>query len=75
MTAKVMKQSSLDLISQIDDKDTELLEKVWLFLSSNIGSHSRRGWESAAKLAHQRGDDNLLVNDVFEDESFNELTW
>lgn len=67
MTALKMKQSSLDLISQIDDKDTKLLEKVWVFLSSNVKSHSRQGWEAAAQLAHQNGDDKLLANDVFED--------
>ncbi len=67
MTALKMKQSSLDLISQIDDKDTKLLEKVWIFLSSNVKSHSRQGWEAAAQLAHQNGDDKLLANDVFED--------
>lgn len=75
MTAKIMKQSSLDMISQIDDRDTELLEKVWIFLSSNAKSHSRQGWEAAAQLAHQNGDDKLLANDVFEDEDFNGLTW
>ena len=67
MTAKIMKQSSLDMISQIDDRDTELLEKVWIFLSSNVKSHSRQGWEAAAQLAHQNGDDKLLAHDVFED--------
>ena len=67
MTALKMKQSSLDLISQIDDKDTKLLEKVWIFLSSNVKSHSRQGWEAEAQLAHQNGDDKLLANDVFED--------
>ena len=36
MTATKMKQSSLNLINQIDDNDTELMEKVWLFLTSNV---------------------------------------
>ena len=36
MTATNMKQSSMNLINQIDDNDTALLEKVWLFLTSNV---------------------------------------
>ena len=36
MTATRMKQSSVSLINQIDDNDTALLEKVWLFLTTNV---------------------------------------
>ncbi|MBO7139817.1 MAG: hypothetical protein J6W19_04475 [Prevotella sp.] len=36
MTAIGMKQSSLNLINQIDDKDSALLEKVYLFLTLNV---------------------------------------
>lgn len=36
MTAIKMKQSSVNLINQIDDNDTALLEKVWLFLTTNV---------------------------------------
>ena len=36
MTATNMKQSSVNLINQIDDNDTALLEKVWLFLKTNV---------------------------------------
>ena len=36
MTATNMKQSSVNLINQIDDNDTALLEKVWLFLTTNV---------------------------------------
>lgn len=36
MTTAKMKQSSLELISQIDDSDKELMEKIWIFLSTNI---------------------------------------
>ena len=43
MTAVKMKQSSLDLINQIDDKNTELLEKVWLFLTTNIKPDKPKG--------------------------------
>ena len=36
MTATRLKQSSVNLINQIDDKDTALLNKVYLFLSANV---------------------------------------
>ena len=36
MTATKMKQSSVNLINQIDDNDTALLEKIWLFLTTNV---------------------------------------
>ena len=36
MTATNMKQSSVNLINQIDDNDTALLEKIWLFLTTNV---------------------------------------
>ena len=31
-----MKQSAVNLINQIDDKDTALLQKVYVFLTSNV---------------------------------------
>ena len=36
MTATRLKQSSVYLINQIDDKDTALLNKVYLFLTANV---------------------------------------
>lgn len=36
MTALRMKQSSVNLINQIDDNNTALLEKVFLFLKVNV---------------------------------------
>jgi len=36
---------------------------------------ARAGWETAAQQMHEVGDDNLLMPDVFEDESFNDWTW
>lgn len=32
----------------------------------------RKGWEEAFKLMHENGDDKLLVDDIFEDETFEE---
>ena len=36
MTATRLKQSLVNLINQIDDKDTALLNKVYLFLTANV---------------------------------------
>ncbi len=35
-------------------------------------SSPRKGWEKAFKKMHDRGDDKPLMQDVFEDESFDE---
>jgi len=35
-------------------------------------SEPRNGWENAFKKAHENGDDNLLINEVFEDENLDE---
>lgn len=32
----------------------------------------RKGWSDAFKEMNKRGDDHLLIDDVFEDESFDE---
>jgi antitoxin MazE len=32
----------------------------------------RQGWEEAAKLMHERNDDEMLIPDVFPDEEFGE---
>lgn len=35
----------------------------------------REGWAEAAKKAHEEGQDQLLVDDVFADESMEEWQW
>lgn len=35
-------------------------------------SEPRKGWDKAFKKMHQNGDDQLLMNDVFDDENFDE---
>ncbi|GGK76322.1 AbrB/MazE/SpoVT family DNA-binding domain-containing protein [Rufibacter glacialis] len=32
----------------------------------------RKGWDKAFKKMHEKGDDQLLLNDVFDDENFEE---
>jgi antitoxin MazE len=35
----------------------------------------RKGWAEACKLAHDCGDDSLIIPDIFNDESFEEWQW
>jgi antitoxin MazE len=35
-------------------------------------SEPRKGWDKEFQKMHENGDDQLLVNDVFEDENFDE---
>lgn len=57
MTALRMKQSSVNLINQIDDNNTALLEKVFLFLKVNVPENEKNkqvenGRAKAKELAH-----------------------
>lgn len=54
----------------IDDKVELILEKDHIILKPK--SEPRKGWEKAFKKMHENGDDQLLMNDVFEDETFDE---
>jgi len=47
-----------------------ILEKGQIILKPK--SAPRKGWDSAFKKMHQNGDDNLFMDDVFADESFEE---
>lgn len=44
-----------------------ILEKSYLILKPK--TEPRKGWEKAFKRLHQNGDDRLLINDIFEDET------
>jgi antitoxin MazE len=46
------------------------LEKGYLILKPK--PEVRKGWEASFKKMHQHGDDKPLMNDVFEDENFEE---
>lgn len=52
----------------ISDKIELILEKDYIILKPK--SEPRKGWEKAFKKMHENGDDQLLMADVFEDESF-----
>lgn len=54
----------------IKDKVELILEKGYIILKPK--SEPRKGWEKAFKKMHESGDDKPLMNDIFEDENFEE---
>jgi antitoxin MazE len=52
------------------DKVELVLEKGFIIIKPK--AEPRSGWEKAFKKMHESGDDKLLMDDVFEDESFEE---
>jgi antitoxin MazE len=63
---------SKTILEKYDIKDTVevILEKGFIVLKPK--ANPRKGWDKAFKKMHDRGDDNLLMNDVFEDENLEE---
>ncbi|OYX94757.1 MAG: MazF family transcriptional regulator [Sphingobacteriia bacterium 35-40-5] len=56
----------------ITDKVELILEQGYMILKSK--SEPRSGWGNAFKSMRDRGDDQLLIQDVFEDEDLEEWT-
>lgn len=54
----------------IKDRVEIIFEKGQIILKPI--SEPRKGWDKAFKKMHQNGDDQLLMNDVFDDENFDE---
>ncbi len=54
----------------ITDKIEVILEKGYIILKPK--TEPRKGWDNAFKKMHENGDDQLLMDDVFEDENFEE---
>ncbi len=54
----------------ITDKIELILEKGQIILRPISEPH--KGWDKAFQKMHENGDDQLLMNDVFEDENFDE---
>ena len=54
----------------ITDKIELILEKGQIILRPI--SEPRKGWDKAFQKLHENGDDQLLMNDVFEVENFEE---
>jgi antitoxin MazE len=55
---------------QFTDKVEVIFKKGYLILKP--AHHPREGWEAAFEEMHRRGDDELLIDDVFEDELLEE---
>ena len=54
----------------IQDKIEIILENDYIILKPQ--AEPRKNWEKAFKNMHENGDDQLLIDDVFEDENFDE---
>lgn len=54
----------------INDKIELILEKGYIILKPK--TEPRKNWENAFKRMHETGDDQLLMDDIFEDEIFEE---
>jgi len=54
----------------ISDKIELILGKGHIILKPK--TEPRKNWEKAFKKMHENGDDQLLMDDVFEDENFEE---
>ncbi len=63
---------SKSVLEQYNISDTLelILEKGRIILKPK--SVPRKGWEKSFAQIHKNGDDSLLIDDVFEDESFDE---
>lgn len=55
---------------KITDKVELILEKEQIIMRPI--SEPRKGWDQAFQKMHKNGDDQLLFDDVFEDENFEE---
>jgi antitoxin MazE len=55
---------------QISDKVELVLEHDHIVLKPM--PETRKNWESAFEKMHQRGDDKLLIDSVFEDENWDD---
>jgi antitoxin MazE len=65
---------SKDILTRYNIKDTvELVLEKGYFIIKPI-AQPRKGWDKAFKQMHDRNDDQLLMDDVFEDENFEEWT-
>lgn len=65
---------------------TEVLQELQLSLKSKVNisiegdsivikAEPRQGWAEAAKQAHSKGDDEILLPDVFVDEDLSDWVW
>ena len=59
---------------EITDKIELILEDDCIIIKPiKSMKKSRQGWAKAFATMHQNGDDELLIDDIFEDENFEDL--
>jgi len=65
---------SKDILAQynIKDKVELIFEKGYIILKPK--ENPRKGWDAAFSQMHENNDDQLLMDDIFEDEDFEEWT-
>jgi antitoxin MazE len=61
---------SKTILEKYSMHDKIILEKGYIVLKPK--TEPRVGWEKAFQKMHENGDDQLLINDIFEDETFEE---
>lgn len=54
----------------IQEKVELILEKGYIILKPK--PEPRKNWEESFKMMNEEGDDQLLIDDIFEDENFDE---
>ena len=76
---KYISSAALDVIKEILAHPEDICgksEKLTGVLSGvSANTNSRRGWAAAAKKAHKDGQDALIVDDVFVDETMEDWKW
>ncbi len=63
---------SKTILEQYNINDTLelILEKEHIILRAK--TEPRKGWGESFQLMHENGDDKLLIDDIFDDETFEE---
>ncbi len=70
--SKLFYNSILGLETAVDQAELKVFNSGVAGIIFNPIDEPRKGWEKAFKQMHENGDDELLMDDVFEDENFEE---
>lgn len=80
MTAVQLRAELFREMNPLLDSESAM-KKLLIYVRSLVPSKkatsgtARDGWAAAAKQAHTDGQDSLLIDDVFVDESMEDLQW
>lgn len=68
-----MELSETNIVNSIEKRPSKIiLEKGYIILKAK--SEPRKNWARAFMKMHKNGDDQLLMDDVFDNENFEELS-